>query len=441
MKDENTFILHPSDMANIKFLGFGTRGDVQPVVALARGLQQAGHRVTVVAGDNFGDWVRSQGVEFFPIGTDIQAMMQSKEGIAWVEGSQFTQQIHMKRLFGGVAEAMRQKVWECSADADWLIGSFTSDGIGMAVAEKRNIGYATLGLQPLRPTRVGTSTYMSPVPKGESIFNQWSGKFGEYALWSVFAKSLNQCRRELGFAPHTFKSYTQAQHALPAVHGYSQHVAPKPADWAKHWHITGYWFLDPPVSAGHASTAHFSPELQQFLKAGPPPIYIGFGSATDRNAKATTQLIMRAIQISGQRAVVAHGWAGLTANELSALPKAQVCTIGNVSHAQLFPLMAGVVHHGGAGTTGTAFAAGVPQFVIPHFAEQPYWGRRTYELGVGVKPVPKQRLSDADLAKGMTQMATDQQLKDKAAQLGELIRAEDGINRAVHLINDIIAKA
>ncbi|MCW1970477.1 MAG: glycosyltransferase, partial [Anaerolineae bacterium] len=96
---------------------------------------------------------------------------------------------------------------------------------------------------------------------------------------------------------------------------------------------------------------------------------------------------------------------------------------------------------GGAGTTGTAFAAGVPQFIIPHFAEQPYWGRRSHELGVGVKPVPKQRLSDTDLARGMTQMATDQRLKAKAAQLGELIRGEDGINRAVHLINDIIAKA
>jgi len=442
----SSFTLHLSffiSMSNIKILGFGTRGDVQPVLALAKGLQRAGHVITVVAGDNFGAWIQSHGVQFAPIGTDIQAMMSSKDGVAWVEGNQFTQQIYMRRLFSGIAQEMRHKVWEHSEGADLLLGSFTSDGVGMAVAEKRGIAYATLALQPLRPTRLGTSTYMAVRPNAKSIFNKLSGRMGEFVLWSTFGGSLNESRRELGLSPHTLKSYTAAQHKLIALHGYSQYVAPKPADWAKHWHITGYWFLDAPSTSLNTTNETYrglSPQLQAFLQAGPPPVYIGFGSATDRNAKATSQMIMRAVQICGQRAIVSQGWAGLTA-DLSTLAKEQVCVIDSAPHAQLFPHMAGVVHHGGAGTTGAAFAAGVPQFVIPHFAEQPYWGRRTYELGVGVRPVAKQRLSDIDLASGITRMVSDPALKAKSAQLAALIQKEDGVNKAVHFINDIIAKA
>jgi UDP:flavonoid glycosyltransferase YjiC (YdhE family) len=417
-------------MARISIAAFGTRGDVQPVLALAKGLKQAKHNVKLIAGDNFGEWIRSHGVDFAPIGTDIQAMMQSKDGVAWVEGSQYTQQIYMKRLFERTAHSSAQHIWEHSADADLLMGSFTSDGMCMAAAEKRRIPYLTLALQPLRPTFEGTSTYMAIRANGRSFLNWLMGRFGEFVLFNTFKPMLNGLRKELGLHPHSFNTYAQAQHQLVALHGYSPLVAPKPNDWLPHWHVTGYWFL--PEEPEQVAT--ISNDLQAFIQSGSPPVYIGFGSATDRNAQATAQLIMRAVQIAGQRVVVMRGWAGLHAEDM---PNGMFL-IDGAPHSWLFPQMAGVVHHGGAGTTGAAFMAGVAQFVIPHFAEQPYWGRRTYELGVGVKPVPKQKLSDEALAQGISRMINNRNLQTSAKILGKKIEAERGIDNAVEKINQFL---
>jgi UDP:flavonoid glycosyltransferase YjiC (YdhE family) len=413
---------------NIVIFAFGSRGDVQPCIALALGLQHAGHRVTLAAGDNFEKWVCSYGLGFAKIGVDIQAMMQSPEGIAWVEASSFMQPAHMRRLFKPVGTTLCQAMWNASENADLLISSFTCDGPAMTIAKKRGIKWATLSLQPLRPTRNGAATFFAPLPKSESVVNWLVGKLSAQMLWRVFGDIHNDFRRELGFAPQTPNQFYEDVSQVVALNGYSRHVVSKPKDWPSNWHLTGYWFLDEPNWLP-------PPELVRFITSGEKPIYIGFGSATDSDAQATTQMIARAVASAKCRAIVFGGWAGLSSTQTN---EDIYFLRSGVPHSWLFPLMAGAAHHGGAGTTAAAFRSGIPQFVVPHFAEQPYWGRRTHELGVGAKPIDKRKLSAEKLADALRQLLNDAPLRQNAVALGEKIRAEDGVANAVEIIQSKI---
>jgi UDP:flavonoid glycosyltransferase YjiC (YdhE family) len=211
----------------------------------------------------------------------------------------------------------------------------------------------------------------------------------------------------------------------PWLCGFSTHVLPKPADWDEHQHVTGYWFLDeqpgwqPPE------------ELKRFLDSGPPPVYIGFGSMAHEDPERQTHLALRALELSGQRGVLLTGWGGLTRQ---AMPS-NVLVVEDVPHAWLFPRMAAVVHHGGAGTTAEGLRAGVPN-IITAFApnDQPAWADRVVKLGVGPRVPGIKGLTAEKLAKAIRMAVNDPTMRARAAALGEKIRAENGIARAVEVI-------
>jgi UDP:flavonoid glycosyltransferase YjiC (YdhE family) len=188
--------------------------------------------------------------------------------------------------------------------------------------------------------------------------------------------------------------------------------------------VAGYWFLEPPkVWTPPAS-------LVEFINAGPPPIYIGFGSMTDENVEGLAAIIIDALKQTNARAILAKGWAGLSPADL---PTDAFLT-DDVPHAWLFPKVAAVIHHGGAGTTGAAFRAGIPSIVIPFILDQFFWGRRVYELGVGPRAIPRKRLTAERLVAAIKAATTDQSMRDRARMLGEQIRQEDGIHTAVSVI-------
>ncbi|MBM3121917.1 MAG: glycosyltransferase family 1 protein, partial [Chloroflexi bacterium] len=196
-------------------------------------------------------------------------------------------------------------------------------------------------------------------------------------------------------------------------------------------HVTGYWFLDP--SEGWRPAA----DLLDFLNGGPPPVYIGFGSMVHRRPEEVAALVCDALQRSGLRAVWSAGWGGLASTRL---PNSVFMT-GSIPHAWLFPRMAAVVHHGGVGTTAAGLRAGVPSIAIPYFGDQPFWGRRIAELGVGPKPIPRSRLTADRLALALQSATTDTGMQARAARLGEAIRAEDGIGNAVRVIEESLARS
>jgi sterol 3beta-glucosyltransferase len=173
--------------------------------------------------------------------------------------------------------------------------------------------------------------------------------------------------------------------------------------------------------------------LLDFLDRGAPPVYIGFGSMGSRNPEQTADLVLQAISMTGQRAILQSGWGGLSKTDLPDT----VFIVDSISHSWLFPRVAAVVHHGGAGTTAAGLRAGVPTIIIPFFGDQPFWGRRVAELGVGTDPIPRKQLTSKRLAAAIHRAVNDRSIIQQAADLGEKIRAEDGITKVVNIIQKI----
>jgi sterol 3beta-glucosyltransferase len=193
--------------------------------------------------------------------------------------------------------------------------------------------------------------------------------------------------------------------------------------------VTGYWFLDPP--AGWRPPA----DLLHFLQAGPPPVSIGFGSMASRDVPATLNLVLQALELSGQRGVLLSGWGGLGKGR--ALPEF-VFRAESLPHSWLFPRMAAVVHHGGAGTTGAALRSGVPSVLTPFAADQPSWARLVYALGAGPAPLPFQRLTAEQLAEAIREAVTNTAMQQCAAEIGKQIQAEDGVGQTMeHFLRSV----
>jgi sterol 3beta-glucosyltransferase len=172
--------------------------------------------------------------------------------------------------------------------------------------------------------------------------------------------------------------------------------------------------------------------LAEFLANGKPPIYVGFGSIKDKATfRQTVELVAQAVERLGERAVIGLGWSSADAVELS-LPKS-VMLIGNVPHSWLFPRVSAVVHHGGAGTTAAGLIAGKPTLIIPHTADQPAWGLRVWELGVGAKPIPKKKLTQENLEAALKELLQPNVIAE-AGRLGETLRTENGVRKAVGII-------
>lgn len=411
---------------NIAFIAYGTRGDVQPAIALGRALQANGHRVRVLASPNFKNWIEGHGLEAAASRVDVQTVMESEGGQEWIEhgNNPIVQMRVMKKLLDRNGMTMAMDAWGACHDAQAVFSSFTSDAYAVSIAERLNAKHVSTWLQPaFAATRSGAATYNAPLPKRDSALNLLFGRLiVEPAGWRMYGAIANRFRREaLGLPPQTERQNIDAAHRALIVHGYSQHVVPHPADWPDSLRAAGYWFLD--EDGGWTPP----PALIRFLDSGEPPVCIGFGSMTGRDPEKITRLIVEAVKRSGQRAVLLSGWAGLGETELPA----GIFRIDSAPHRWLFPRAAAAVHHGGAGTTAASLRAGVPTVIVPHIADQPFWGQRVEALGVGPKAIPRDRLTAPALGEAIRIAAADEGMKRRAAALGEKIRAEDGIGAAV----------
>jgi UDP:flavonoid glycosyltransferase YjiC (YdhE family) len=401
---------------------------------LGKGLKASGHQVRVLAGANFKSWIEGHGLEAAVSSVDIQTMMAGGDGMKWVEqGNSPLRQLRiMHRLFGESGGKMIGDAWQAAQDADVLITSFTSDAFGVSIAEKLGIKQISMLMQPvLIATRDGRSISASaPTPNGTSLANYWISRLIVEPLpWRLTGEITNRFRQQvLGLKPQTLAENTAARRRILTLHGYSPHVAPPASDWPATFHVTGYWFLD------DAQDWQPAADLQAFLNTGSPPVYIGFGSMTGRDPEALTRLLVEAVQQSNQRAVLLSGWAGLGRLPL---PDTVFC-LDAAPHDRLFPHMAAAVHHGGSGTTGESLRAGIPTIIVPHLGDQVFWGKRVAILGVGPKPIPRPKLTAGRLAAAIRATVHDNMMCYRAANLGEMIREERGVETAVMLINQYL---
>ncbi len=410
---------------SIAIFTIGTQGDIRPCVALGLGLQRAGHPVRIVTSDNFAGLVRGAGLEFFPLTSDFQALLEMDRSIA----DQGLDMRAMARIFRGhFADWATRWVAEGQAaceGAGLLVGVGNSTLLAKSLAEARGLPFVCAQLQPLTPSRVLPPMVLAGT---RQRLPAWLS-MGAYQLlrllvWHVMRPAINDIvRPQLGLRRYPWYGpyFNTGRQDSRVVYGFSQHVLPRPADWPDSAQIAGYWFLDQP--------AWQPPEaLHAFLDAGPAPVYIGFGSMVSSQADRFTATVLDAVRRSGRRAVLATGWGGLAGQD-GALDE-QIFFIRHAPHDWLFPRMAAAVHHGGAGTTAAAARAGIPSVVVPFYGDQPFWARCLQRAGAAPAAVDRRDLQAVALATAMD-VALGEDIRQAAQALGSRVRAEDGVSQAV----------
>lgn len=415
----------------IAIIALGSQGDVQPYIALGKGLIEAGHNVRLLTHENFGTTVQSHGLEFCSMKGNVQAVVESPEMRALLEKGDF---IAITRQ---TAKLSQQAALDWAKDGlagcigmDLIIAGVGGLNVGVALAEKLNIPLLQAYVFPFTATRAFPGILFPPLfGKFGGTVNYFSHQLVRQLMWQGFRSADTMARKEVLDLPAApfFGTYTSSiMQRLPVLYGFSPSVIAPAADW-KNTHVTGYWTLEP------AANWVAPPALETFLAAGKPPVYIGFGSMSNRDPEKTAQLVLDALAQTGGRAILQSGWNGMSATNL---PE-NVFLLESVPHSWLFDKVTAVVHHGGAGTTAAGLRAGVPSLVIPFFGDQGFWGQHVADLGVGTAPISRQHLTSEKLARGLQNLVTDSSLRARAAELGKKVRAEDGIKNAVQVINQL----
>ncbi|WP_431856187.1 glycosyltransferase [Azospirillum sp.] len=411
----------------VSIITYGSQGDVRPLVALGAGLVRAGHSVVFPADREFRPLIERHGLEHRPLSGDVRAVTQGDAASTLfrrgVNPVQLTRAL--VRMAQDYGEAWTREYLEASRGCDLLVTAGLCFYTGIGIAESLGIPWAGVGLQPMGPTRAFPPPLMKPPAiRLPGVVNVALHLALMQVIWQGFRPSINRARRSvLGLPPMPLAGPgpRMMREEPPLLYAHSPQVLPKPADWPAFCQVTGFWFLDegagwePPVS------------LRRFLDDGPPPVYVGFGSMGGYDPAATTALVLEAL--GDRRAVLSAGWGGLDA---TALPPT-VYGLEAAPHDWLFPRMAAVVHHGGAGTTAAALRAGVPGFVVPFLGDQPFWGARVHALGVGPAPLSRAELTPSRLAAALALM-DDPDMRARAVDLGARIQAEDGVATAVRIL-------
>ncbi|KAG2179075.1 hypothetical protein INT43_001925, partial [Umbelopsis isabellina] len=436
----------PETPLHFTCLTIGTRGDVQPYIALCKGLMAKGHRCRIATHDEYKEWIEEHQIEFCSVGGDPGELMR-----ICVENGFFTMNFIREglKLFSTWFEGLLQASWTACQGTDVLIES-PSAMIGVHMAEKLEIPYFRAFPMPWTRTRSFPHPFATPnTPKGR-IYNDMTYVLIDHIMWRGTSTQINNFRRQVLQLPATTFEKLQMWR-VPFLYCFSPSIVPSPLDWMDWVHCTGYWFLDNPQT-------NWQPDekLLEFLNNENdqrPIIYVGFGSIIVPDPDEITKVISESVLKAGVRAIISKGWSsrlqdkahGLETNEASIQNRktheeslqvqndhpGSIFWVKSVPHDWLFPKMSGVVHHGGAGTTAAGLRAGVPTIVKPFFGDQFFWGERLEEMGIGLCI---KNLTIDDLANAIKLITTDESMKKTSRLVGEKIRAENGVNTAIQCI-------
>ena len=411
----------------ITLLAAGSRGDTQPYIALGVALKHAGHAVRLATFQNYRSFVLQHGLDFYPIRGDISAAALSATGQAAMQAENPLKVALSFHKLKALADGLHQDFFAACAGSDAVI-YHPGAAIGYFAARQMGIPAIFAPPFPMTPTRAFPALIFYNGPRLGRTYNYLTHKLFEQIMWAASGSSIRQFwKQTFGRPPADFGCPFPRQVArnAPTIISCSDTIFPRPPDWPEHIHNTGYWYLE--------DTAGWDPpaDLLDFLNSGRPPVFVGFGSmGNPRLAGQTTQQVIRALDQAGQRGVLATGWSGLA--KTGNLPK-DIYILESAPHSWLFPRMAAVVHHGGAGTTAAGLQAGVPAVIVPHANDQFAWALRLYELGAAARPLPRKILSADGLAHAILQ-ALSPETKEKAAIMGQKIRAERGAETAARII-------
>jgi UDP:flavonoid glycosyltransferase YjiC (YdhE family) len=402
----------------------GTRGDIQPYLALALGLKAAGHDVLMAAPSQFEAMIGTRGIGFAHLPGEYLDLMDSPEGKSAMTGAGgFAAGFKLMKYFKPIARKQLSEEWGAAREFNPDLIIYHPKAVAAPhIAEK--LSCASVLASPL-PGFTPTTAFASPLMPWRSLgpLNRLSHTVMAGSADTLFRGLVGEWRvseLELERRP------SRPLRPRATLYAYSEHVLPVPADWPQNVAVTGYWVL--------RDDSGWQPDeaLQRFLSAGDPPVYVGFGSMPGVDPAALTEAIVDSLAQARCRGVLATGGGALGA---SARPADHVHFIEGAPHEALFPLMSACVHHGGAGTTGASLRAGKPTIVCPFFGDQPFWARRVEELGVGPAPRPIKQLSTEWLSAAIEQATNDAGMRRRAEALGGKIRNEDGVANAIAFLD------
>lgn len=421
---------------NIFIATYGSRGDVQPYVALGKGLQDAGHHITLATSERFRTFVRVHGLQYGYMNDDLLAILDTSQGRDLIENTTNVFQVvkqtfSMMKQVGPMQDSLLQESWVAAKESKPDLLIFHQKAYGAPhFAEKLGVPVVMALLIPMIVPTAEHPNIGFPDLKLGKWFNRMTYHFVNKLIGVSANKYVKAWRAANGLPLQKRFDLLNSTNGepIPVIHGISKYVVPQPSDWPKTATMTGYWFLN------RTDDWTPTPELEAFLDVGSPPVYVGFGSMAGRNPERLANIVIKALQEANVRGILATGWGGLKAN---ILPET-ILQINQVPHEWLFPRMAAVIHHGGAGTTAAALRAGKPSIIVPFFGDQPFWGRRMHELGLSCKPIPQKKLTVEKLVIAIKNVLSNPNIVKKAKDLGEKTRQEDGIGNTVAIIEGIM---
>ncbi|MEU0194629.1 glycosyltransferase [Streptomyces afghaniensis] len=393
----------------------GSRGDVAPYTGLGAALARSGHEVTLVTHGLFEPLAAGSGVRFHPTPVDPHAVSHSDRGRGLhASTTGLGKLLRAASMARSAAEEMTDALVQAARGADAVLAAGAVAPLGLAIAEGLALPSLGLFLQPQHPTR----EFGAPMLGGRSlgaVGNRLGGVAVATAVDRVFTQAMNRLRTRHGMTLPGATALRRAHERArwPVLHGFSELVVPRPRDWRPGLEIAGYWWPYDPRALPR--------ELEEFLAAGPAPVFVGLGSATVPDPERLSGEIVRALRAAGLRGVIQQGWAGLAADA------DDVITVGDVPHAPLFPRMAAVVHHAGAGTTAAVLRAGVPTVPVPVQFDGGFWAARLVALGTAPGAVPLRRLTAGALAPALRRATSDPVHRHRAQALARRLAQEDGV--------------
>ena len=413
----------------ISILAAGTRGDAQPPAMLCRELARRGHEVRFIAHHEFANMIEGSDVLLKPLPGDLRAEFMSPDAQKFF--AKGGNPLVFLRWFYDVAKKYAAittpEVRSYCEGSDIVMGTGLMDYYATMMAQLFGIKAAHAYMQPAVPTREFPCALINVPPFEMPGWLNWLESRLYFEIAWLGARPIAKFAHGLiDLPPPGWDNPTMMElhRGQPFLMAYSEAFLPRPKDWPDHVEVTGFWFQDTPPSWQPP------PDLVRFIESGPPPIYAGFGSMVMKNPEATVNMVLEAVAKNNARAVIAEGWSGY---KPARLPD-NVFAVDAIPHDWLLPKMAATIHHGGAGTTGAGLRAGIPQIVVPFVGDQFFWGLQVEKRGIGPRRVPHKSLSAAKLSEAISGVLNDQAMRKKAAEIGERVRAENGLARAADII-------
>lgn len=423
----------------VTLVAWGSRGDVAPILSLGQGLRASGDIVTVLTSRDFAELVELAGLQWAPFDISVQDAASSPEGRAWLGGHRtlIGEGRALQKVLDGFAQPLIEGMWQHTRDADLVIsGILTADACASLTAA-RDQRHAVALLTPVMPSRHGPSSPTAVLPSRDSGMNALSGRAVLTASYRLLRVPGDDLRQRLGHRRTRAGWLLARLREMPVIVGTSRYVVP-PAPDQPNVTITGYW---PPFGA--RLDPHEGERIETAIarahEDSRPVAYLGFGSMTTRDPAGTARLLIGAAADAGVHPIVSNGWAGVSAHLTG---RDDVTLVDHVPHDWLFARCDAVVHHGGAGTTGSAVRSGTPQVVVAHMGDQPFWATRAYLLGIAAEPLRRSRVTHHQLAAALRQvtaLGSANTLQRHARELAQRVDTEDGVAAAVKALSNGVA--